>query len=238
MAATDALAGHGRSRGGVLRAALKRAIDVAVAALALVALAPLLLLIALLIVIDSRGPVFYRAERTGFRGRPLRMLKFRKMAVGARGVALTTSGDARLTRVGSLLARTRVDELPQLWHVLRGDMSIVGPRPEHFGFVARHPRAYRQILSVRPGLTGLSQLAFERERAVLDADDPLGHYLTGILPQKVVLDCLYASRISLAQDLRILAATACTLLLAQPIAVDRRSGRLTLRRRPGPAARS
>ena len=216
---------------------IKRSVDVAVAATALVLAAPLVAILAVMILLDSPGPVFYRVERVGFRGRPLRMLKFRKMAVGARGAALTTDGDARLTRVGSLLARTRLDELPQLWHVLRGDMSLVGPRPEHFGFVARHPDAYRRILSVRPGLTGLSQLAFASERTVLDANDPLGHYVMGILPQKVVLDCLYAARVGLVQDLRILAATTCTLLLRQPIAVDRRSGRLTLRRRPAPAGR-
>jgi lipopolysaccharide/colanic/teichoic acid biosynthesis glycosyltransferase len=216
---------------------IKRSIDFAVAAVALVLAAPLVAVVAALIVLDSPGPVFHRVERVGFRGRPLRMLKFRKMAVGARGVALTTNGDARLTRIGSLLARTRLDELPQLWHVLRGDMSLVGPRPEHLGFVARHPSAYRQILSVRPGLTGLSQLAFASERAVLDANDPLGHYLRGILPQKVALDCLYASRVGVAEDMRILVATALTLLLRQPIAVDRRSARLTLRRRPVPAGR-
>ena len=210
----------------------KRSFDVVVAAAGLVLAAPLLAIVAALIVLDSPGPVFHRVERVGFRGRPLRMLKFRKMAVGAHGVALTTNGDARLTRVGALLARTRLDELPQLWHVLRGDMSLVGPRPEHLGFVARHPSAYRLILSVRPGLTGLSQLAYAEERAVLDATDPLGHYLRGILPQKVVLDCFYARHAGLVLDLRILAATARTLFLRQPIAVDRRSARLTLRRRP------
>jgi lipopolysaccharide/colanic/teichoic acid biosynthesis glycosyltransferase len=212
--------------------ATKRSFDVVVAAVVLVLAAPLLAIVAALIVIDSPGPVFHRVERVGFRGRPLRMLKFRKMAVGAHGVALTTNGDARLTRVGALLACTRLDELPQLWHVLRGDMSLVGPRPEHLGFVARHPSAYRLILSVRPGLTGLSQLAYAEERAVLDATDPLGHYLRGILPQKVVLDCFYARHVGVAMDLRILAATARTLFLRQPIAVDRGSARLTLRRRP------
>jgi lipopolysaccharide/colanic/teichoic acid biosynthesis glycosyltransferase len=222
---------------GLATRTIKRSVDVAVAATALVLAAPLVAVIAALIVLDSPGPVFHRVERVGFRGRPLRMLKFRKMAVGARGIALTTDGDARLTRIGALLARTRLDELPQLWHVLRGEMSLVGPRPEHLGFVARHPDAYRQILSVRPGLTGLSQLAFARERAVLDARDPLGHYLTGILPQKVVLDCLYARRVGLGEDVRILVATVRTLLLKQPIAVDRRTARLTLRQRPIPAGR-
>src|SRR3712207_6383119 len=147
MTATDALASQGRSRrAGTLRAALKRAIDVTVAALALIVLAPLLALIALLIVLDSPGPVFYRAERIGFRGNPLRMLKFRKMRTDARGGALTVVDDERLTRLGAWLVRTKLDELPQLWHVLRGEMSLVGPRPESPEYVARFAGAYEVIL--------------------------------------------------------------------------------------------
>src|SRR3954471_14004532 len=100
------------------------------ATLLCVLLLPLLVAIALLVVVDSPGPVFYRAERVGFRGRPLMMLKFRKMHANAAGSALTTANDSRFTRIGALPARTRLDELPQLWHVLRGEMSLVGPRPE------------------------------------------------------------------------------------------------------------
>jgi lipopolysaccharide/colanic/teichoic acid biosynthesis glycosyltransferase len=234
MAVTGALTGHGRPRrAGVLRAALKRAIDVTVAALALIALAPLLLLIALLIVLDSRGPVLYRADRVGFRGRPLRMLKFRKMHTDARGGALTVAHDERLTRVGAWLVRSKLDELPQLWHVLRGEMSLVGPRPESPQYVARFPAAYELILRVRPGLTGHTQLAFACEDAILDPADPNRHYVTRLLPQKVALDRLYASCLSTRRDLRILCATIVTLVLRQPVAVDRATGRLTLRRRRG-----
>src|SRR5918997_1817856 len=112
MDATDALAGRSRSRRtGAARAAVKRAVDVTVAALALIVLAPLLVLIALLIVLDSPGPVFYRAERTGYLGRPLRMLKFRKMHPDAGGGALTVADDERLTRLGAWLVRTKLDEL-------------------------------------------------------------------------------------------------------------------------------
>src|SRR3954470_1981723 len=107
--------------------ASKRIMDVTVAAIALVLTAPLMLIIALLIVLESPGPVFFRAERVGRGGRPLRMLKFRKMHVGAIGLALTVAGDRRLTKVGAVLVRARLDELPQLWHVLRGQMSLVGP---------------------------------------------------------------------------------------------------------------
>ena len=154
-----------------VRGAVKRAIDVVVAAVALVVLSPLFVIIALLVVLDSPGPVLYRAERVGFRGRPLAMLKFRKMHRAARGASLTVAGDERLTRVGAWLARTKLDELPQLWHVLRGEMSLVGPRPESPSFVARFPAEYDVILRVRPGLTGYTQLAFAREASILDPND-------------------------------------------------------------------
>jgi lipopolysaccharide/colanic/teichoic acid biosynthesis glycosyltransferase len=224
--------GPGRRRAGDgVRLAAKRAIDVAVSALGLVMLSPLFLVISLLVVLDSPGPVFFRAERVGFRGRPLRMLKFRKMRTGAGGVALTVAGDKRLTRLGTWLVRTKFDELPQLWHVLRGEMSLVGPRPESPAFVARYRPDYDVILQVRPGLTGYTQLAFAREGAILDPRDPQAHYLEALLPQKVGLDRLYASRISLRRDAAILVATFVTLVLRQPVAVHRDTAALTLRRR-------
>lgn len=213
------------------RAALKRAIDVIVAALALALLSPLFALIALLVVLDSPGPVFYRADRAGFRGRPLRMLKFRKMHADARGAALTVAGDGRFTALGAWLARTKLDELPQLWHVLRGEMSLVGPRPESPGFVSRFLRDYELILRVRPGITGYTQLAFAHEGSILDPDDPAGHYVNGLLPQKVALDRLYAARLSTRRDLRIIGATVLTLVFKRPMAVDRRTGAITLRHR-------
>jgi lipopolysaccharide/colanic/teichoic acid biosynthesis glycosyltransferase len=232
VSATDAVVGRRRSRRtGALRAALKRTIDVTVALLGLIVLAPLLLLIALLIVLDSPGPVFYRADRAGFRGRPLRMLKFRKMRPDARGGALTVADDERLTRLGAWLVRSKLDELPQLWHVVRGEMSLVGPRPESPEHVERFPAAYEVILRVRPGLTGYTQLAFAREESILDTRDPYTHYVTRLLPQKVELDRLYATRWGTRRDLRILGATIVTVVLRQPVAVDRATGRLTLRRR-------
>ena len=220
----------------IVRIALKRTIDVVVAALGLMVLAPVFGLIALFIVLDSPGPVFYRAERTGYCGRPLRMLKFRKMRPDAAGGNLTVEDDERLTRIGGFLVRSKLDELPQLWHVLRGEMSLVGPRPETPDHVARHAPDYEEILRVRPGMTGYTQLAFAREGSILDARDPYIHYVTRLLPQKVALDRLYATRSSTRGDLRIIVATVETLVLRQPIAVDRATGRLTVRRRrPMPA---
>jgi lipopolysaccharide/colanic/teichoic acid biosynthesis glycosyltransferase len=218
-----------------LGAVMKRTLDVMGATLLCVLLLPLLVAIALLVVVDSPGPVFYRARRVGFRGRPLAMLKFRKMHATAGGDPLTLARDPRFTRVGAWLARTKLDELPQLWHVLRGEMSLVGPRPEAPDFVAQFPEEYRVILAVRPGLTGYTQLAFLHEGAILDPADPQGHYVSGLLPQKVALDRLYAAHRSPHKDLEILGATMVALLFRQPIAVHRRTGALTRRRRAAPS---
>jgi lipopolysaccharide/colanic/teichoic acid biosynthesis glycosyltransferase len=214
----------------------RRALDVLFAATVLLITAPALMLVALAIVIESPGPVFYRAERVGRRGRRLRMLKFRKMWDGAKGIPLTADADQRLTRIGILLTRTRLDEMPQLWHVLRGEMSLVGPRPEDPGFVAAHAIAYERILSVRPGLTGFAQLAFADERRILSTADPMGDYLGRILPQKCRLDLLYIRERSVLTNLRIMLWTVGAILLRCPVAVNRATGRLNFRRRIAPAA--
>jgi len=211
---------------------IKRTFDVAIAVIVLVLWAPVVALVALAIVVESPGPVFYRARRVGYRGRPLRMLKFRKMSPNAGGDALTTYDDARLTRVGAILAATRLDELPQFWHVLRGEMSIVGPRPEDPRLAAHRPEDFREILLVRPGISGLSQLAFADERRILRRDDPVADYLQRILPQKCALDRLYVRRATLATDLRIVVWTVVAVLLRRPVAVDRSTGATSLRRRP------
>lgn len=209
----------------------KRMLDVAAAGLLLLVLAPLLALVALLIKLDSPGPVFYRCRRVGYRGAELAMLKFRKMRPGADGLPLTLSEDERFTRIGRLLARTKLDEVPQLWNVLRGEMSLVGPRPEDRSFVELHRDAYEEILQVRPGVTGLCQLAFAEESSILDPADRVRDYTERLLPQKTRLDRLYASRRSVGMDLRILAWTVLAVALKQAVAVHRESGRLTVRRR-------
>jgi lipopolysaccharide/colanic/teichoic acid biosynthesis glycosyltransferase len=160
------------------------------------------------------------------------MYKFRKMADRASGPAITVAGDPRFTRVGSQLARFKLDELPQLINVVKGEMSLVGPRPEDARYVELHDRAYAQILEVLPGVTGLSQLAFARESAVLGSEAPLEVYVDRILPQKVEIDLLYAANRSLAMDLRILWWTAVAVFARREVAVNRDSGKLGLRRRP------
>jgi lipopolysaccharide/colanic/teichoic acid biosynthesis glycosyltransferase len=212
-------------------AAAKRALDIVAASVMLLALLPLILLVALLVRLDSPGPAFFKVRRIGRNGRDLMMLKFRKMHDDAAGIALTMHGDDRLTRIGHFLARSKLDELPQLWHVLRGDMSLVGPRPETVDFVAHHQDEYDEILMVRPGLVGFSQIAFLMEGQILNGDDPLHHYVSAILPQKVTLDLMYARRRSVALDLRILGWSLIAVLLRRQVAVNRQTGRMNLRKR-------
>jgi lipopolysaccharide/colanic/teichoic acid biosynthesis glycosyltransferase len=199
----------------------------------LVVLAPVIALIALCIAIDSPGPIFYRARRVGRDGRPLEMLKFRKMRLGAEGGPLTLSEDPRFTRIGRWLARAKLDELPQLINVLRGEMSLLGPRPEDPYFVERYPGEFSRILRVRPGITGLAQLAFRAETEILDPADPLGHYENRILPQKLTLDELYVNRAGPLLDLRILAWTSVAMLLGISVSVNRSTAKLTARRSTG-----
>jgi lipopolysaccharide/colanic/teichoic acid biosynthesis glycosyltransferase len=187
----------------------KRLFDLVGAAAALLLLAPLLALLALLIKLDSPGPAIFRQERVGRHGRPFRIHKLRTMAHGAGGSPLTVGDDARITRVGRWLRRTRLDELPQFVDVLRGDMSLVGPRPELPRYVALYPPGLRErALAVRPGMTDPSSLAFidEAER-LARAVDPEREYVEHILPAKLRAAADYAERATLWTDLQVLART-------------------------------
>jgi lipopolysaccharide/colanic/teichoic acid biosynthesis glycosyltransferase len=133
-----------------------------------------------------------------------------------------------------VLSKLKIDEIPQLFHVLRGTMSLVGPRPESPEFVNLHPRDYGVILSVRPGITGLSQLAFFHERRMLDPDDPVGHYVSSILPQKVALDRTYANRRTLSLNVRILLWTVATMVTRRQVEVHGDTGRMKTRRAGDP----
>lgn len=212
--------------------AAKRAFDIVASTMLLVLLLPALAAIALLVRLDSPGPAFFRCERVGYRGRPLRMLKFRKMVIGARGAPLTIAGDDRFTRVGSFLTKYKLDELPQLWHVLTGEMSLVGPRPEDPVFVRDHAADYSgAILTVRPGVFGLAQLAFAEENRILDPADPVGDYVERILPQKIHLERMYVAKRSLRLDARVLWWAVATVILRRPVAVNRQLGTMRLRHR-------
>lgn len=188
---------------------MQRVVDVVICVVAL----PVLLLvgaaIALAVFLDSPGPVFYRAPRIGRGGRPFSMLKFRTMRHGAVGSPLSCAGDERYTPLGTWLSRHRLDELPQVWNVLCGDMRLVGPRPEAAEFVADYPDEYERILSVLPGLTGPAQLRFAREGELLAAAaDRVEAYRRSVLPAKVEIDLAYAARPSVRRDLGVLLRTA------------------------------
>jgi lipopolysaccharide/colanic/teichoic acid biosynthesis glycosyltransferase len=194
----------------------RRLLDLVLAALGLVLLWPLGLVVALAIKLDSPGPVFFRQERVGLKGRRFRIHKFRTMvdAEAARSAALlTVAGDPRITRVGAWLRRYKVDELPQLVDVLRGAMSLVGPRPEVPRYVEHYPPALRQLLlAVRPGLTDPASLAYADENDQLARSvNPEQDYIDTILPAKLALSAQYLQRRTLSSDIGVLWATALRL---------------------------
>ncbi len=185
-----------------------RAFDLAVCLL----LAPAALLIgtitALLIYIDSPGSVFYPSVRVGRYGRTFKMLKFRKMRRSARGGPLTMPDDERFTPIGSFLAMTKLDELPQLWNVIKGDMRLVGPRPEVPEFVARYREEYAEVLSVLPGITGPAAVEYASESHLLSLQqDPRRFYEDALMPHKIEIDRNYIRTRTLKGDVRILLQT-------------------------------
>ena len=190
------------------RDALKRAFDVAASAVLLLLLAPGFAFIGLIIKLDSRGPVFFRQTRVGRGGGSFSMLKFRKMPVDLpkQGPMLTRRSDPRLTRVGRWLERTKFDELPQLVNVLIGDMSMIGPRPEVPRFVDVNDPLWRVVLSVRPGLFGLSQNSGRNESSLYpeDCEDLEGFYREHVLPSKLRTDSAYVRRRGVLYDIGLL----------------------------------
>jgi lipopolysaccharide/colanic/teichoic acid biosynthesis glycosyltransferase len=188
---------------------MKRVVDVLVAAIALVLSSPVMLVAALAVSLSSSGPVLFRQERVGRGGQVFEILKFRTMRTDVVGTAVTVGQDPRITRVGRWLRSTKVDELPQLWNVLRGDMSVVGPRPEVPQYAAMWPAEARDIiLSVRPGITDPASIEFRRESEELaKVADPERHYVDVVLPRKVELYCAYVDSRTVRGDLAILGRT-------------------------------
>ena len=184
-----------------------RWIDIALLVIAAPLILPLAAAIAVAIYLDSPGPVIFRSIRIGWDGRPFEMFKFRKMRLDSAGHPVTLANDERFTPIGRFLTATRLDELPQVINVLRGEMRLVGPRPELECFVAEFREAYGEILTVMPGITGVAQLQFVRERDLLEDLDPVGAYSDHILPAKIEIDLDYVRNRSLTGDLTILART-------------------------------
>jgi lipopolysaccharide/colanic/teichoic acid biosynthesis glycosyltransferase len=189
---------------------VKRVFDIVLAAAGLVVLSPLMFLTAILIKLDSHGPVLFKQERMGRNFRPFLIYKFRTMrhASDPRARLVTVGGDPRITRLGRLLRQTKMDETPQLVNVLKGDMSFVGPRPEVPMYVKLFQRDYAEILTIRPGITDLASLKYRDEAALLaTAADPDEEYRARILPDKIELAKDYLRHSSLVFDLCLIAKT-------------------------------
>ncbi len=189
---------------------MKRLFDVGCCVLGLIVLAPILLLIALLIRTDSKGPILYVQERIGLNGRPFYIFKFRTMAIDADKKGLLTVGgkDPRVTRIGYSLRRYKLDELPQLFNVLKGDMSLVGPRPEVKKYVDLYSSSQREVLTVKPGITDYASIVFVDENDILaKSADPEQAYIQEIMPAKLALNRKYIDEKGLLTDLRIIAKT-------------------------------
>lgn len=193
-----------RSHVWSVNAALRRLFDVVAAAAGLVVLAPFMSAVAISIRLDSRGPALFRQLRLGRDGRPFYLYKFRKFEDCVdTGRAVTLKNDPRMTRIGRLLERTKLDELPQLWNILIGDMSLVGPRPETLNFADCFREGYRGVLDYTPGLFGPSQTMFRNESVLYPADrDPEEFYRAVLFPAKARIDLIYFTRRSILSDIR------------------------------------
>jgi lipopolysaccharide/colanic/teichoic acid biosynthesis glycosyltransferase len=194
----------------------KRIFDLSVSIILLVLFAPFYLLIALLIKLDSSGPVHYQALRVGKNGRTFRLLKFRTMKVNSSnfGPAITQKADPRITRVGRILREIKVDEIPQLWNVIRGDMSLVGPRPEDPRYVEKYNEEQRKVLLVKPGLSSPASIEYRHEEKLLSkqVDNLEDYYVYQVMPKKLKIDLDYVENQSLIRDVAICFKTAYTII--------------------------
>jgi lipopolysaccharide/colanic/teichoic acid biosynthesis glycosyltransferase len=196
----------------------KPVFDIVVAAAALVVAGPVLLLCAVAVRLESRGPVFFRQWRVGQNGKPFQVIKLRTMIHGAdkQGPKITASGDRRITRVGGFLRRTKLDELPQLLNVLRNEMSLVGPRPEVPEYTLKYSLAERKVLDVKPGITGPASLAYINEEQLLASRTDKEHfYVTTIMRRKLQLDLAYRRKMSFFEDLKNILQTAGALFASE-----------------------
>ena len=188
---------------------LKRAFDLLAAVLGLLLLSPLLLVIALVVRLGPPGPVLYRATRVGRYGALFKALKFRTMVMNADqlGPGITGASDTRITPAGKVLRKWKLDELPQLFNVLRGEMSLVGPRPEDPRYVALYTPEQREVLNVRPGITSLASIRYRSEESLLTGDDWERHYIEHVMPEKLAIDLEYVRKANVGQDIRIILGT-------------------------------
>lgn len=197
----------------------KRVFDLVVSVIGLFLSFPFLLVIALAVKLNSPGPVLFRQTRVGKLGRDFRIFKFRSMTLDAEkhGAAITSARDRRVTSVGALLRRTKVDEIPQLWNVVRGEMSLVGPRPEHPKYVAFYTPEQRTVLSVAPGITSPTSLKFRHEEELLGRQpDPERFYVEQLMPEKLSIDLKYVENLSMRNDLSLIFSSVIAMFKTQP----------------------
>jgi lipopolysaccharide/colanic/teichoic acid biosynthesis glycosyltransferase len=179
-----------------------------VAAAGILFISPILVAAALAVALETGAPVFFRQKRIGRNGAPFQLLKFRTMRTGQAGAKITAANDNRITRVGALLRRHKIDELPQLWNVLRGDMNLVGPRPEVPEYVDLKDPIWNEILQIRPGISDLATLVYRDEEKILGSvANPERYYRDVVLPGKLSLSLHYVRTRSVWTDLRLLAFT-------------------------------
>jgi lipopolysaccharide/colanic/teichoic acid biosynthesis glycosyltransferase len=192
---------------------VKRVFDTTVALIGLIILAPVFVVIGVLIKLDSSGPVFFKGKRVGQHGKVFHILKFRSMVTDApqKGPAITCKDDPRVTRIGKFLRKTKLDELPGLVNVLKGEMSLVGPRPEAPSWVERYTPQQRAVLTVKPGITGLAQIKYRNEEELLSSVDLEAEY-PKIMNDKLTIDLDYVENRSFSSDVHILMKTAAILL--------------------------
>jgi len=192
---------------------VKRVFDIVVALIGLIILAPVFVVIAVLIKLDSSGPVLFKGERVGQHEMIFHILKFRSMVAAApqKGPAITCKDDPRVTKIGRLLRKTKLDELPGLVNVLKGEMSLVGPRPEAPVWVERYTPWQRAVLAVKPGITGLTQIKYRHEEELLSSANLETEY-PKIMNDKLNIDLDYVENHSFSLDMRILMKTAAALL--------------------------
>jgi lipopolysaccharide/colanic/teichoic acid biosynthesis glycosyltransferase len=187
-----------------------RLVDILLSAIGLILISPLLLIIYILVRVTSRGPGFYTQKRIGKNGVPFRLLKFRTMRIGSdKGTLITIGGrDSRITKVGYYLRKYKLDELPQLWNVLIGDMSLVGPRPEVERYVRLYTPEQRVVLSVKPGITDYASIAYSDENIILGmSEDPEKMYIEQIMPKKIEYNLQYINNQTMKEYFKIIYLT-------------------------------
>ncbi len=202
---------------------MKRFFDILFSSVGLVLLQPLFVVIAIMIKVDSKGPILFRQGRVGKNFRRFVIYKFRTMVVDAekKGLRITSGGDERITRAGNILRKFKIDELPQLFNVLKGDMSFVGPRPEVEEYVKLYEKDYKEILKRRPGITDVSSIIYREEEAVLKNQvDPEGYYKKILLPEKIRLAKEYIENTSFLYDLKLILNTIHKIFYPPAIAHD------------------